>query len=261
MYKEIDLSIFPPERETGLKNLYRYSMFEVMFYRPNLWEHSHRVSWLVEELAPVAQKYFDIDIEKARVLALVHNDAEMITGDVQAGHKARMTEEKLKVIELAEEKAIEILAEKYPKQVHGYEYRDLLMRALKKDSIEAQLVMYTDKLDALCESMHELFAGNLSFIRSMMFYVDIFAQFPKKFPQLTSLLSNKDSPFVYIKDRTNLDKSEYKRYKQLDKPYTQDSIVLETDFPFYDSWKKMVIKRGKIDWLLNQRELLPKSTS
>lgn len=256
MYKEIDLSIFPPDREVGLKALYRYSMFEKMYYRPNLWEHSYRVSWLVEELIPVAKKYFNIDGEMARTIALVHDDAEMITGDIQAGHKARMSEAELKEVDLAEEKAIEELAGKYPKMINGYVYKDLLTAILKKESSEAQLVAYADKLDAYCESMHDVLAGNLSLMRSVIFYVDIFALFPKKFPLLSTFLSDKNSPFSYLKNSTFPEKSEIKRYSHLNKPHTKESILLETDFPFYDSWKKMVIEHGKTEWLVNQKELI-----
>src|SRR3989338_3972028 len=167
---------FPPEREEKLRSIMRYSMFEVMYYRPSVWIHAQRVSWIVEELVPIAGKYFkNFDGEKARILALVHDDAEIITGDIQAGHKARMSKKELAVVHNSEHEAIRKLATRYPTTVGGYSYKQLLMEASRKDtphaSSEAKLVTYADRLDAFCESLHEVFAGNLSFIRAFMFYV------------------------------------------------------------------------------------------
>ena len=90
-FAPIDLSAFPAERERTLKSIYRYRMFETILYRSNLWMHSLRMLWLVEEMSSLAQKHLSVDIEKARAMALVHDDAEIITGDIQAGVKALMS--------------------------------------------------------------------------------------------------------------------------------------------------------------------------
>ncbi|MCC2631215.1 MAG: hypothetical protein K0S38_1024, partial [Candidatus Paceibacter sp.] len=82
MFKPIDLSVFPKEREEKLKAINRYSLFEKMMYRSSVWNHTHRVLWLAEELIPIAVKYVKLDANKVRVLALVHDDEEMITGDI-----------------------------------------------------------------------------------------------------------------------------------------------------------------------------------
>src|SRR5262245_38388561 len=105
-FTNIDMSAFPSERERGLKALYRYSRFEVMVYRSNLWMHTHRMCWMIEELAPILKKHLPkLDIDKCRVLALVHDDAELITGDIQAGEKALMKKSQLKKIDSDEAKA------------------------------------------------------------------------------------------------------------------------------------------------------------
>lgn len=259
MFQKIDLTIFPPEREKQLKEIYRYSMFETLMYRSNLWMHTHRVLWLVEDLLPLAQKHFNIDPEKARILALVHDDAEMITGDVQAGHKARMTKEELKEVEDSEARALETLAESYPKTVHGYVYKDLLAHALNKDCIEAQLVSYADKVDAQCESHHEILAGNISMLRSVNFYTNALTLFPNKFPDLVPLLQSKESPLTYLMDVVSPERVEIKRYTHLNKPHTKESLEIETDFPFYNTWRKLVKEKGGdegMDWMLKQRENL-----
>jgi len=180
MFRPIDLSVFPKERERALQSIYRYGMFEVVFYRSNLSMHTRRVLWLIEELLPLAEKLLTLDSEKARILALVHDDAEIITGDVQAGVKARMSVSELKAVAKAEEQAIQELAKKSPAVVHGYSYKKLLLHALKKDCVEAQLVSYVDKIDAHCESLHEVLAGNINLLPSVMFYVNALTLFPQK---------------------------------------------------------------------------------
>ncbi len=259
-FKKIDLSIFPKEREVSLKAIYRYSMFDVFFYRSNLWMHNNRVLWILEELIPIAKKYLDFDEEKARVLALVHDDAEILTGDVQAGHKAIMSKKELAQVEKNEKLAVEKLSKMYPKMVHGYSYKKLLMHALKKDCIEAELVSYADKIDGYCESVHDLLGGNMSVIRSVMFYTKMRAEFPKKFPTFASFLLDKDSCLVDTERRSPMQITR-ENYKHLNKPFTKKTISLPTDILFYNEWKEIVMKKGGTDglnYLITQREFINK---
>lgn len=259
MYKDIDLSNFPKEREEKLKSIYRYGGFETFFYRSNLWEHSQRVLWLLEEILPLAQKYFALDPEKARALSLVHDDPEMITGDISAREKANMTQAQLDQLQIEEEKAIDDLSKIYPKEVNGYSYKQLLLHGSKKDCIEARLVSYVDKIDGHCESLRDLFAGNASSLRAVFFYVNALALFYKKYPGLYDLLASKESPLTYLTDVISPLYVETRRYTHLNKPHTKESILIESDFPFYNEWKKIVMKRGGdegLDWLTKQREFV-----
>ncbi len=259
-FQKIDLTVFPKEREIALKNICRYSMFDVFFYRSNLWVHNNRVLWILEEIIPIAKKYFKFDVEKARILALVHDDAEIITGDIQAGHKALMSKKELAEIAKDERQAVDELVKIYPKTVHGYSYKHLLMHSLKKDCIEAQLVSYADKIDAYCESTHELLAGNITAIRSVMFYTKVRLEFPKKFPQLAQFLLNKESYFIDTESRSLL-QVKPKNYKGLNKPFTKETIRTKTDLLFYNSWKNVVIKKGGkegLNYLITQKEFLKK---
>lgn len=236
-------------------------MYEVFFYRSNLWMHAHRVLWILEEIIPTAKKYFDFDEEKARVLALVHDDAEMITGDIQAGHKAMMTEEELKKVDQSEENAIEQLVDIYPKTVHGYSYKELLTHALKKDSIEAQLVSYADKVDAYCESMHELLAGNITAIRTVLFNAKARLEFHKKFPALEKFLNDLDSPLVNTEAFLSPFKVEFGNYKNYNKPFNSETIHATSDFLFYNMWKDVILKKAGeegLDYLISQKEYLKK---
>ncbi|HEV3245319.1 MAG TPA: YfbR-like 5'-deoxynucleotidase [Candidatus Paceibacterota bacterium] len=256
-FKPIDLSAFPPERERGLKALYRYSRFELMYYRSNLWMHSWRMLWLVEALAPLAEKHLKgVDIEKARTLALVHDDAEVVFGDVQASARKYMSAEELTQSEKAEEGAIEQLSKEYPAEIHGYNYKDLLTSMLRKDTIESQFVSYVDKFDAYNESMHDFLAGNISMVESVMFYVQALAFFPSKFPALAEFMSDKTSPLMYLDDRTWRYHVAAAQYANL-VPYTAESVRATTAFPFYDEWKRIVLESGgeeALHWLTEQKE-------
>jgi 5'-deoxynucleotidase YfbR-like HD superfamily hydrolase len=256
MYKDIDLTIFPQERREKLENIYRYNFFDVVFYRSNLWMHSHRVLWLIEELIPLAKKYIQFDAEKARAYALVHDDVEMITGDVQGITKARMSDEEKKMLEEKELEGIDLLSSKYPKEINGYSYKELLIHAVKKDCIEAQLVSYVDKLDAYCESLHEVYAGNIALLRSVVFYANSLPSFSYKYPALKELLASKESPLTYLSDHISPFEIKAQTYADLNKPHTKESILVDADFPFYALWKKLVIDHGHTDWLVEQREFL-----
>lgn len=259
MLKPIDLTAFPKEREQKLRSIYRYSMFEVMYYRSDLWMHSLRVFWLTEELLPLAQKHLSIDPEKARTLAFVHDDAEIVMGDIQAGHKLRMSEKELKDVEKQEEHSIDILAKKYPEKINGYAYKDLLLHASRKDCIEAQFVSYLDKLDALCESLHELLAGNITLVGSVMMYASWLTDFPQKYPVLAPLLKSKESPLTFLTDRLTPMRTGTEIFAHLNKPFTKETITIDSNFPFYNTWRRLVLERGGkegLAWLITQNETL-----
>lgn len=74
------------------------------------------------DASQIAEKILSgYDSKKAITLALIHDDAEMITGDIQLGHKQIMTLVQLKKIEENEKRAIEKLSQVFPKIVNGYD--------------------------------------------------------------------------------------------------------------------------------------------
>lgn len=260
-FREIDVSHFPPEREKKLKEIYRFSLFKTVFYRQNLWVHSQRVSWIVEDLLPLAESFLHIDPEKARTLALVHDDAEIITGDIQAGHKAQMSKEELEEIDRREEEAIETLAERYPKEINSYTYRELLRSALKKDTLEAQLVSYADKLDAYGETVHEMLAGNTTLITSFAFYTRVLSTFHLHYPELAEFLKKSEHPFTGLDIASPMAAGEQitkETYASSFKPHTKESIHKTTDtLPLYDRWREVNMHKGGGEaelWLTEQRE-------
>jgi 5'-deoxynucleotidase YfbR-like HD superfamily hydrolase len=260
MFKSIDLTVFPQEREEKLRAVKRYEYFETMFYRSNNWLHIQRVLWLTEAIIPLAQKYLNFDPEKARAYAIVHDDAEIVTGDIQSIVKLRMSKEEQIALEKKEEQAIEQLIEQYPKEFHGYSYRELLLNATKKDTIESHLVSYVDKLDGFCESLHEIYAGNIGFIRAIVFYARATALMSEKFPQLKELLADKTSPLTYLADQVSPFDINYEMFKHLNKSHTEESLNKPCDFPFYNAWRKIILEKGGEEgkkYLLTQKEFLP----
>ena len=237
-------------------------MFETMFYRTSLWLHSHRVSWLVEELIPVAKKHFKtFNPRKSIAIALVHDDAEIVTGDYQAGHKAIMSKAQLAKIKKEETSAIRELLKRYPAEVEEFVYSDLLYDAMEWRSLEAQVVVYADKLDAYCESIHEVLGGNISFIRAVIFYNKMLANFEKKYPKLQLLLKDQDSPLTNLDKCLNPMKIKISNYKVFNKPHTKQSIKALTEFPFYNIWRKITIQRfgnEGLKVLIEQKEFLSK---
>ncbi len=256
---DIDVSAFPEEREEKLRNIMRYSMFEVMFYRSSLWQHTHRVHWIIDELLPFTNG-MNVDAEKTRVLALVHDDAEMVTGDWQAGHKAKMSAEELKNLEDDEETAAMELAARFPAKVHGYEYAALLRHAIHKDCIEAQLVSYADRFDAYCETFHEILAGNLGLLWSLMLYERWLASYAIKFPLLAPLLAVQ-SPFILGGDnRFQPPHVDTEPYRFMGKPHVKESLAHPTDYAFYNAWRELVQRKAGAEgerWLLEKKESLP----
>lgn len=217
-------------------------MFELFYYRPTLWHHSIRVSLLVNELFDFAKDVMPgVDWKKAQVMALIHDDAEMITGDVQLGHKQRMTEEQLKAVEKNEEEAIVKLAEIYPKKIAGFEYASMLKNVLYKDTVEAQVVGFVDKMDAYCESLHELFAGNISSLRAVINYVGILKDIQKKFPNLKPIFDKPKSFLTTTDFYTDPWRVHAKDYIHLGKPHSPETIHLPTQFILYNKWKQLVI--------------------
>lgn len=240
-------------REEALRKITRYSMYSPMFYRTNLHTHSQRVMWIVQDLLPLAKKATpSINSEKALLLALVHDDAEIITGDIQLGRKLYMTQKQLDKLEENEKKAIVKLSSKYPKTINGLSYKDLLHESLIKGkpeaSIEAQLMNYADRCDALGEALHEIHAGNKEFctdknefekgINPINVYIKILTNFPNKFPAL-SVLFNQNHPLL-----TNLDKINEHKILKNKNPHTLQSIKEKTSCPFYNHWRGILLKNG-----------------
>ncbi len=99
-----------------------------------------------------------IDIRKILILCLIHDDVEILIGDLQSVNRLKMTEEQIRAIDENEEVAIEKISEQFPETIAGYIYKDLLFEIFRKNTLEAQIVKYLDHIDGFCEALHEIYA-------------------------------------------------------------------------------------------------------
>lgn len=244
-------------REEDLRKITRYQNYSVMFYRTNLFTHSKRVAWLVQEMIPFAQATWqDFDGKKAKLLALVHDDQEIIMGDIPAGNKSKMTTEQLAEIAKIEEKAIELIAKKFPTMLATYHYQELLEEIASSTTKEAWIVKYADKMDAFGEALHEVFAGNKIFEINVIneygtiptpteYYLDYFESILKSFPGMSEVLQT-DFPLF----KTPLRKP-FKNFVQNYSPHTAESIYQDYNYLHYDTWKKIILSQADQEELQN----------
>lgn len=223
----------------------RYSMYPIMFFRTNVDLHTRRAQWIAEELLPYL-KNMNLDPDKLRLLCRIHDDPEIITGDIQLGRKIfTMTQPELDLMERNEERARKVLASLWPDKLHGYNYYDLLQEAYKKKTPEAQVMKLIDKIDGFGESLHEVYSGNDCFLKHpelptginpVQNYIASFREFPKKYSLLANLFDNRH-PF--LSQPKDIDQEELVRTRSLPTP---NSIRKPTGNPHYDAWRNLTIK-------------------
>lgn len=234
-------------REQLLRAVKRYSIRKVMYYRPDIYTHSLHVGWIIHSLASnLIDAYGDtIDIDKAIIMAFVHDDLEVIMGDVQAAHKVKMNEKQTRELHQTEKNAINRIAKKFPATLGPYNYRKLLLEAQTQNTFESEVMKLGDWLDALGESLHEIFAGNTSFTKSttdefgthpnpVEFYITRHKEFPIKFPKLKPLFATK-SPFLIPIKALDIQQTALHS-----KPHTKESIQQNTGCAQYDEWKHVI---------------------
>lgn len=258
-YSKINLSGFEA-REEELKKIKRYvdDHTKIMYYRTTDWQHSWRVSWHVEQIIPLMHHVFPgFNGELSRRMALVHDDLERITGDVQLYRKEQMNKDELQQLRQREQAAIAQLAAQSPFAIDGYPYRELLQMAFDKSCLEAQVVSYCDKFDGFGEALHEVFAGNPRFLRPVQGndktkgYIGRLKEFEHKYPELQPLLQQ-DHP-MFNPARINFEQMVIDG-----KPFTRESVVQPTGYAPYDRWKFNIISNGGINDLVEQKEFEPK---
>lgn len=253
MFDEIDFSGFAG-RDEKLEKIIRYNMERrtPMFYRTNLLLHSRRVAVLLGDIMDDVTTVYgaEFNSDKALTLALVHDDAEIVTGDVQVYYKDRMSGKELDNVHENELKGIHILCSIWPSEVNGFSYKGLLLNALNKNCLEAQVVSYCDKVDAFCECLHELYACNKKFQGPAKDYIDKIRGFPVKFPSLKKLLFGKleHSLLTFPKDL------DIEKILKEGKFHTIESIGKISGISHYDRWKELTIKNFGEDVLINVKE-------
>lgn len=257
-----ELSNFPG-REEGLRAIQRYSLYPIAFYRSSDFSHSKRVAWLLASLESTITKVYrgEFDMDRALTMALVHDDAELIIGDYQAGNKNKMTKEQLAVLDEEERRAIVQMAARFPTQVRGHVYEDMLFDVQNYGSVEAQVVKFVDRFDALGEALHELYAGNVVFNTTITNEFGIitlpFASYYEKLPQMLrqhqglTPLTNTHSIFELPVQK------DWDVVVSSGKPHTRHSLEAPTGHPQYDVWKQVTLDaqdEEEINNLITQKE-------
>lgn len=235
-------------RSKLLGDIKRYSMYEIMFFRTNVDLHTRRVQWIAEELSPFISKDTKLDIEKLRILCRIHDDIEIITGDIQLGRKIyTMKKKELEIMEKEEENARGILATVWPEEIHRYNYRELLNEARDKKTLEAQIMKLADRLDAYCEALHEVYSGNTCFLKHpelpigvnpVKVYNRIICKTERKYPLIGHLLDSRH-PLLSLPER--IDQEEIAKRAELPR---RESIREKTGNKHYDAWKEITINYG-----------------
>ncbi len=244
-------------REESLKNIKRYihHITPVMYYRTNDLIHSKRVLWHLEEAIPKIKKVYEtkFEVNFARTLALVHDDVEILTGDVQLHDKEKMNTKELETLVKDEKEAIKKIVKMYSQNANGESYEELLLAAKEKTSLEAQFVSFFDKFDGAGEAWHEVWAGNNYFSLpaggnegTQGGYIRRLNEFSKKYVQMTEFF-NKFPEYLPLPFN-------FKEVSKKAIPHTKESLEKDSGYLPYERWKRTVIKNEGLDNLLTQKE-------
>jgi len=249
-----------------LRRRVRYGDFSTVFYRSNLYRHTLRVEWLCNYLAPMIKSRISaFDEKKAFTLALVHDDYKLVPGNSRKSIPSRNAFPFSRNNENGngtkrEEENIRFLSTVWPETVNEYNYNELLISTLKKDSVEAQIVSVMNDLDGLCQSLHEIFAGNRGFYEGGREGVrpptrgSEFRRNRDRSRFLLPLLEDNYHHPIFGAWPETLD---VRGILSKGKPHTLESIQQQTGLAHYDLWKRIVIERGGeegILWLTEKRE-------
>lgn len=251
-------------REKALAAIKRYNhdFTPIMFYRTNDLVHSRRVLWHLEEALPdIITVYGDnFEINFARTLALVHDDLEILTGDVQLHDKEQMESSELEALAEEEKMAIPRMVKMFNSVANGYDYGKLLSAAKEKSRLEAQFVSFFDKFDGGGEAWHEVWAGNHYFLLpaggkhgQKGGYIKRLNEFSSKYPVMGIFFEQFPK---YLPEPFD-----FKLAVENGKPHTLESLQQGGGYLPYESWKRTIMKREGVELLVKQVEFLEPDTT
>jgi 5'-deoxynucleotidase YfbR-like HD superfamily hydrolase len=158
--------------------------------------HSRRVAYLGELISIILKQSFSTlynpDPKKVFDMGRHHDDPEIITGDILATEKARMSTEELRKLREKEDLASRAIAH----LIFGFKppqdkrYIDNQKEIRDKITLESQIVDVADKWDSLCEILHETRCGNKPFSKLLSFRQDVFVKFKESYPFYKAIESN-----------------------------------------------------------------------
>lgn len=143
----------------GLMNLKRYQNL-FLFKQRSVAEHSWSVSRIAHSLAYIEKHVFGNDVDMASLLqkTLMHDDLEVITGDILS-HTKRRTPAMKRAVATLEKK---VFSEEYANIIPAEwkdEFKSFTLDA-KDDTLEGHLLHASDVIDTLFEALEEIKLGN-----------------------------------------------------------------------------------------------------
>ncbi len=248
-FAPINLEGFDGRQEAlaGIKR-YIHPITQIMFYRTNDLIHSQRVLWHLEEAIPNILNVYgnSFDVGFARTLALVHDDVEILIGDVQLCDKEHMRHDQLDEILTEENRAIPRIVRMYNPVANGHDYGELLTAAKSKDRLEAQFVSFFDKFDGAGEAWHEVFAGNTHFLLPSEGYVRRLNEFSAKYPTMAEFFKRFSmylpEPFDF---RSTVERGQL---------HTENSLLQDSGYAPYERWKQTIFSCEGSTLLVTQIE-------
>lgn len=126
----------------------------------NVAEHSHQVAIIAHCLATIEKVIFkkNVSADRAATIALFHETAEVITGDLPTPIKY-FNKDINKAYKDIERQAEEKLLSQLPLELQS----SLTAAVQPSDSLEKNLVKYADKLAAFIKCIEEKSSGNVEF--------------------------------------------------------------------------------------------------
>jgi 5'-deoxynucleotidase YfbR-like HD superfamily hydrolase len=143
----------------GLMNLKRYQNL-FLFKQRSVAEHSWSVSRIAHSLALIEIHKFGKEVNIASLLqkTLMHDDLEVITGDILS-HTKRRTPAMKRAVATLEKK---VFSEEYANIIPAEwkdEFKEFTLDA-KDDTLEGHLLHASDVIDTLFEALEEIKLGN-----------------------------------------------------------------------------------------------------
>ncbi len=256
-----------PARVEALRAIKRFHIYDPMYYRSDDDMHSRRVAKIAYAIAPLHPAAATLDLQRLFLLGIIHDDDEIIAGDVQASAKRKMSATQLAAVNREKANAIEHLAERFPTMVGNTRYRDLLLEAQTCETLESQLVKLADRIDAWGEGLHELYAGNHGFLRrhidpefgpldlpvenSPDMILEVARRYPSVRPVLDAIAPRLSLGFTLDDGR---------RVCERGTPHTEQSVQAPSGCAGYDFWKGLLLTKDdgqELRNLVHQQEFPP----
>lgn len=240
------------ERERRLSGILRFGEIRTMLYRTDVGLHAERVRLIIRDISDVVSAAYlgAFDLRYAENLAIVHDDPEMITGDISSARKRKMNTMDSLALERDEMNAILRLYSLKPEGMDEGYYRELLFHAIYKDVPEATVLCWADKLDGYCEALHEIFAGNYLFVGVVDGYIKTLKEMTCRYRGLELVITG-EHPFLTMPKEID-----FKEIIPSIKLHDKSSISAPTGIPQYDRWKELTLKHMGEAPLVQRKEYM-----